>query len=152
MMTRRVSLALLTAATLLAAGCQKEEELRVSDGWVRLSAVTSNPSAAYFTIHGGPADTRLLSVSTDRAIRSEIHKSMKSGNMASMEPLRSLDVAAHSTIKFEPGGMHVMLYNINPGVKPGDRMPLIFTFANGERIEYDAPVQAMGDAAPAQGK
>lgn len=137
------------AAAALLAGCQQEEVLRVSSGWVRMSPVAANPSAFYFTVHGGETATALLSVKTDRAIRSEMHETMSGGGgMASMQPIRRVEVPAGAEIKFEPGGRHVMLYNINPGVKPGDRMPFIFTFANGERIQYDAVVQAAGDQAP----
>ena len=135
-------------ATMLVAGCAQEEELRVSDGWVQLSPIPTNPAAVYFTLHGGETGGTLINVTTDRAVRADIHETARENGTMTMRPIRSIEVAADEEIKFAPGGRHVMLYKLNPGVKVGDRVPLIFTFANGLRIQYDAPVRAAGQPAP----
>ena len=41
-----------------------------------------------------------------------------------------------------------MLFTINPSIKPGATMKLIFTFSNNVKIEYDAPVIGAGEPAP----
>ena len=46
------------------------------------------------------------------------------------------------------GIKHVMLFNVNPGIKPGSAVPFIFTFADGTRIQYNARAQAAGDPPP----
>jgi periplasmic copper chaperone A len=61
---------LVTLASAALAGCAKEEGLRVEDAYVRFAPVRSNPSAAYFTIRGGPQDVTLIGVTSDVAIRS----------------------------------------------------------------------------------
>ena len=136
--------ALLPPALALGA-CSQPKQLYVDHAWVRLPAVRAQPAAAYFTIHGGKADETLIAVSTDVAIRSELHDSMTSG---AMTPAASLAVPAGSTVAFAPGGRHVMLYQLNPAVKPGGKLTLTFTFANGERILQDAAVVDAGAAAP----
>ena len=73
-MIRAALLSGFTASRLTA--CAKEKELRVTEAYVRFSPVRENPSAAYFTIHGGPQDVSLIGVSTEVAIRSEMHESM----------------------------------------------------------------------------
>lgn len=136
-------------ALIALAGCQKAPELRVDEARVQLSPVRGNPSVAYFTVHGGPTDTTLISVSSPVAIKSEMHESMNKGGMATMAPVTAVPVPAKGTVSFAPGGKHVMLYNINPGIKPGGRpITLILAFGNGERISVDAPAVAMG-ATPA---
>jgi len=142
-MSKAALSAILLAATTMLAGCnQQEDSLRVDEGWVRLAAAPGRPAAAYFTIHGGDADTRLLSVTTDVAIRSEMHDTTNEGGVMKMAPIDGLDVPADSTIKFAPGGKHLMLFDLNPGIQPNKYVGLVFTFANGERIEYDAIVRA----------
>lgn len=148
-MFRRALLLSTLPLALAATGCAKEEELRVTDAWVRLSAVPANPSAAYFTVRGGPQDAELISVSSTVAIRSEMHESMTGHQgMASMKPIQSVAIPAGGAVKFEPGGKHVMFWNVNPGIKPPRTMPLVFAFANGERIEVAATTIAAGDPAP----
>ena len=104
----------------------------------------SQPGAAYFTLHGGKTDRTLIAVSTDVAIRSELHESMAEA----MKPVASVPVPAGSKIAFAPGARHVMLYDLNPTVKPGGKLTLTFTFADGERILQDAAVVDAGAAAP----
>lgn len=133
-------------AIIAVAGCAQEDPLRVTDGWVQLSPVPTNPAAVYFTLHGGETGGTLINVTTDRAIRADMHETVRSNGRMSMQPVRSIEVKADEEIAFEPGGKHVMLYNLNPGVKAGDRVPLIFTFADGLRIQYDAAVRAAGSA------
>ena len=136
----------LLAALLALAGCQPKA-IYVSNGYVRLSAVPKHPAVAYFTLHGGAADATLVSVTTEVAIRTELHESMQKGNMASMKPLDHVALPAASKIIFAPGGKHLMLYDMNPTIVPGRTIPLIFTFSDGLRIQYDAPVIAAGDPA-----
>jgi copper(I)-binding protein len=146
-MVRVAFLAGFTALCLTA--CAKEEKLGVTDAWVRYAPVRQNPSAAYFTVHGGPQDVSLIGVSTEVAIRSEMHESMSGpGGMAGMQPITSVQVPAHSEVKFAPGGKHVMLWSINPGIKPPKRITLTFSFSNGERLQADAPLIGAGEAPP----
>ena len=136
----------LLAALLALTGCLPKT-IYVSNGYVRLSAVPKHPAVAYFTLHGGTVDATLIDVTTEVAIRTELHESMQHGNMASMKPLDHVALPAASKVVFAPGGKHVMLYDVNPAVVPGKTMPLVFTFADGLRIQYDAPVIAAGDPA-----
>jgi copper(I)-binding protein len=147
-MTRIALLGLTALSAVALAGCAKKPQLNVTDAYIRFSPVADNPSAAYFTVHGGDQDVKLIDVSTEVAIRTEMHESMKSGDMASMKRVMSVSIPARSIVKFEPGGLHVMLGKINPGLKPPKTVALTFAFSNGERIEADAPLLAMGDAAP----
>lgn len=134
------------AVLLTLTGCQPKA-IYVSDGYVRLPAVPKHPAVAYFTLHGGQVDATLVSVTTEGAIRAELHESMQHGKMASMKPLDHVALPAASKIIFAPGGKHVMLYDMNPTIVPGRTVPLVFTFADGLRIQYSAPAIAAGDPA-----
>lgn len=138
----------IAIAALAIAGCQQPKQLYPEHGWVRLPAVKANPAVAYFTIHGGAQDAALLSVTSPTVIRSEMHESMAHGGVMTMAPIKSISIPARGTVEFKPGGKHVMLYDVNPSVKAGDTMTLVFTFANNDRIPFDVPVLAPGDPAP----
>jgi periplasmic copper chaperone A len=136
------------AAIAVLAACGEPAQIYVDKGYVRLPAVPGRPGVAYFTLHGGTEDTRLLSVTAPSVIRSELHESMSSGQTASMAPIKAVPIPAKATITFAPGGKHAMLFDINKGIKPGETMTLIFTFSNNLKIEYYAPIIAAGDPAP----
>lgn len=129
-------------------GCGQGPVIYVDHGYVRLAAVPDRPAVGYFTLHGGASNATLIAVSTEVAIRSEMHRSMTTSGVASMQPIARLALPARGSIAFAPGGRHLMLFNVNSGIKPGKSVPLLFTFGDGERIIYDAPAIAAGDAAP----
>lgn len=138
----------IAAAAVVLGGCQQPGQVFVGDAWVRLAAVPGRPAAAYFTLHGGATDTTLLTVTTPVAIRSELHETMQQGAAMSMRPVGRIALPAGSEVAFAPGGKHVMLFDVNPGIKPGSSLTLRFTFANGLELEYPARAIAAGDAPP----
>lgn len=141
---------LIIAAALALCACSKgPPQLAVDKGYIRLAAVPSRPAVAYFTVHGGVADTTLIAVSSEVSVKNELHESMKSGGMASMKPLDDVPIRSGSTVEFKPGGKHLMLFDMNPGIKPGRTVTLTATFANNQRILFDAPTIAAGAPAPA---
>lgn len=143
----RRSVAVLVGLAL--SGCLKPSEISIDDAWVRLAAVKGNPAAAYFTVHGGATDATIIAAYSDVSIRSEMHDSMGAGGMASMKPLASVRVPAGGEVRFEPGGKHVMLFDMNPGIKPGGRPVLLtLSFADGTRLSRKANVIGAGDPAP----
>ncbi|RIA37766.1 hypothetical protein DFR49_3654 [Hephaestia caeni] len=149
-MFKPIAIALAAAAAL--SGCQTQDDIVVSDAWVRLPAVAGRPAAAYFTIHGYSKDSALIDVADPVSIRTEMHETMTHGSMSSMAPIETVPLPAKSTVVFAPGGKHVMLFGVNPSVKPGATIPLTLTFTGFPRIEVDAVVVAAGDPAPFKDK
>ena len=91
------ALAMLT----LAPACSPPDHVTVDHAWVRLSAVRTNPAAAYFTIHGGPNDETLINVTADTAVRAEMHETMKMDRkpgqrMMTMQPVKTLPLPARA--------------------------------------------------------
>ncbi len=148
----------LRAAPLVAlalAGCNHADRLSATHAWVRLAAISANPAAAYLTLHGGGENVRLVAIDSDAAGSSELHQSMKTGPggamtgaMTGMQRLDGLDLPAHGTIAFAPGGYHVMLFGVGPQVKPGGHITLAVRFEKGQPLQVVAKVVGAGDAAP----
>lgn len=131
------------------AACGDPAPTYVDQAWVRVSPNKDSPSAGYFTVHGGDAATTLRGVLTDRAIRVEMHESVKGeGGVMSMKPIESVDIPAKGTVAFAPGGKHLMLWSVNQDAVDQGKMPMTFLFSNGDRIIVDAVVQKAG-ASPA---
>lgn len=143
-----LALGLMAALAPLLAGCEKPRELSVDGAWVRLAAVPGRPAAGYFTVHGGPAPATLISVTTDVAIKSEMHETMTKGSMSQMTPLQRVEIPANTDIAFKPGGRHVMLFSVNRGIKRGSEFTFTFSFADGTRILHTADVIEAGDPGP----
>ena len=138
------------AGLALLAACHQEPAALTADGaWVRLPAVRENPGAAYFTLHGGSERATLLAVSAPFAVRTELHESMEGHEgMMAMAPLKQVAVEPRATVEFKPKGKHVMLFDVAPGLQPGERVPLTLNFADGKKVELKAVVVGAGDPEP----
>lgn len=139
-------LPLLVALTL--AGCGQPRQLSVDHAYVRLPTVSGNPAAAYFTVHGGKADAQLIDVTTPVAIQTMVHETVDEGGVSVMRPVARVAVPAGATVLFAPGGRHAMIMGLEQRVAKGSTMPLVVTFASGERIKVDAAVIGAGDPPP----
>lgn len=156
----------LTACT---SGASPEPQITIEDPWVRAAVAMQDAgsgkmegssegsmeagesgmqmggatSAAYMTIRnaGSQAD-RLLEVRSPVAEVVETHITQTRDGVASMSRVDGIDVPASSSVALEPGGMHIMLINLNQDLNPGDNIQLTLVFEQSGEIEVNAPVQA----------
>jgi len=95
----------LAATMLLAlAACHPggSEKPRVEGATVRLSAVSGQPAAAYFRLHGGRSDDKLIRIDSAVANHIELHEAGMSGGMMTMRQIterleRTLEEAYRSS-------------------------------------------------------
>ncbi len=118
------------AVVLSLAGCGAKM-LHVQDAWARPANAGSN-GAAYFTIQNpGKTEDALLSASASIAQAAELHlSSMNSEGTMTMQPQASVAVPAGEDVAFKPGGLHVMLVNLQRDLKIGDAFQLELEFQN----------------------
>lgn len=135
---------LLLAPVVLVASCDQAPPVYVGEAYVRINPNPAAPSAAYFKIQTGDAPVTLRDVLSEASVRVEMHEMVSEGGMMKMRSVDSVDIAAKSTLRFEPGGKHVMLWSINPQVVESGKVPLTLIFSNGDRIIVDAVVQKAG--------
>ncbi|WP_299326679.1 copper chaperone PCu(A)C [Parasphingopyxis sp.] len=140
-----------TAAFALVA-CSQAEEAEpvetVEDVWVRLPAVEGRPAAAYFELNGGEAGDTLLAIDSERVETIELHETVMEDGAMRMRAIMSAEIPAGSTLSFEPGGMHGMLFGVDPEITPGTSLTLNFRFDSGRDVSVDAVTIAAGDEPP----
>jgi copper(I)-binding protein len=140
--------AIFTALSLGGCTGKPAATLRAEEPWVRLSAVSGRPAAAYFALRGGAAADRLTGVESASATRAELHEGGMMEGMATMKPMAGIDVPADGRVAFAPGGDHVMLFGVDPAIRPGATLPLRLHFRSGAMVDAAARVVAAGDPAP----
>ena len=145
----RLSILLLPLLATLA-GCNSgsQSSRSVSNAWIRLPAVAGQPAAGYAVISATPDHIALVSVTSPSARRIEIHETMTHGTMAGMRKLDRIDMAKEREVAFEPGGRHLMLFDVDPALKAGDKADLVFHYENGETSTLPARIVGAGDESP----
>jgi copper(I)-binding protein len=72
-----------------------------------------------------------------------IHETTVQGGQSRMRPHERLVVAPGTTVKFEPGGLHVMLHDLKQPLTVGQTVPLVITLAGGGTLQVTATVRAL---------
>jgi len=144
MPNRFSSAAVLVAASLLSAAPALAADVSIDKAWVRLPAVPGRPGAAYFMATGNAASSAIVGISSPDAKRAEMHQTVKSDGAMRMTPLDRVDVARGQMVMFEPGGRHVMLFGLDPKIRPGRSVRLDVKLANGTTISTKAKAMAPG--------
>ncbi len=144
----KISIMLAASASFLLVSCGQGDILFADKAVVNLSPVEGNPSAGYMDLHGGRVDVELVGVTSDDVLRMEMHETTEENGMTSMAQLKSIPVPAGKTVKLEPGGKHLMIWGVGEGSKKRGQLKMTLIYSNDDRIEIDAVVKNVGDAAP----
>ncbi|MEJ6595164.1 copper chaperone PCu(A)C [Parasphingorhabdus sp.] len=145
----KVSIMLAASASFLLVSCGQGDILFADKAVVNLSPVEGNPSAGYMDLHGGRLDVALVGVTSDDVLRMEMHETVEKDSMASMAKLKSIPVPAGKTVKLEPGGKHLMIWGVGEGSKKRGLLTMTLIYSNNDRIEINAVVKNVGEAAHA---
>lgn len=126
---------MLAAVVVLSGGCAPTPDIEIVDGRARVTLAGRATTAGYVTIRNntdGPL--RLLSASTDRLRTIELHTHEHRGDVMRMVRLPHIDVPAHERVELAPGGMHLMMFGVEPGLTVGETFEVVFEFADGRTV------------------
>jgi len=117
--------------------------LSIDQAWARSTAATSHNGAAYLSISNqGKTSDRLLSVSSKTAEQTQLHRSSLSNGVMHMAPVDGgVEIAPGKTVKFAPGGLHVMLIGLKQPLKNGDHFPLTLHFQKSGEAQLQVEVR-----------
>ncbi len=106
-----------------------------------LPALAGNPGAAYFQIDNrAGANTVIGVIAIDGAGKTEVHQMVGDA----MSPVDQVEIAAGTSIRFEPGQLHVMVFDLANKLKAGGTTELTVTFADGDKVSAPMKIEAMG--------
>ena len=141
---RRLISIMAVALMLAACGGAEAPAVAVDDAIVTLPAVPGRPGAAYFRLQANVENIALTGISSPKVGRVELHETMSHGTMSSMRPIGEIALG-REPVAFAPGGRHAMLFDIEPGMAVGGRLPLTFAFRGAPAVTVEAEVRAPGD-------
>jgi copper(I)-binding protein len=119
--------------------------LEITDAWASPTPQAVEVSAGYLIIHNRSGDDdRLLSATSARAERVEIHEMVMDGSVMRMRPLQTLGVPAGQSVALAPGGIHLMFHGVAPAFAEGETVPVRLTFENAGPVEVTLPVRRTG--------
>lgn len=123
---KKLLLAVLMFSNLPAwAAC---DGLQVENAWIRTAPPGASVMVGYAVVKNTGTKTRTLrDVSGKDFGAIEVHKTVVEDGVSKMAYMETVEVAAGSVARFEPGGMHLMLFNPKRTLKAGDTLELAFS-------------------------
>ena len=138
---------LIGASPLLAGG----EDVVVEDAWSRASIGTSRPGVAYMTLRNTGAEPVVVTgLRTDLAMMPMIHAtSTDAQGVTRMSHMEEVDIAEGETVALAPGGLHVMLMDLQRPMVEGESYTLSVIFADGTEATVEVPILGIAARGPA---
>ncbi|XHB98256.1 copper chaperone PCu(A)C [Nitratireductor sp. ac15] len=123
-------------------------DLKIADARVRAMLPGQPSGGGYMVIENtGAGDDRLLSLTSPRAGKVEVHSMEMNNDVMVMRPVKGgLTIPAGETVTLEPGGLHVMFMQVEKGFQEGESIPLTLQFEKAGTIDLELM------AGPARGK
>ena len=156
-MSKKISAAIaaIALATSLSACATVEEhpqELRLTDGWVRVSEYSDHVDGmtgafATFDNHSDH-DITIVGGTAEIAGMVQVHEVlMLDGEMKMQEKEGGIVIPAGESVTLEPGGLHIMLMGLKKPILVGDKVTLTIDLDGYEdqTVTWDAKTSLSGD-------
>lgn len=138
-------LACLNVATPRAA---EPGALAIDQPWARATAPMQKNGAAYLVIRNrGAEPDRLLAVRGGIAGMIQLHSNtVDAQGVNRMREVEAIQVPAHGSVALQPGGLHVMLMQLQQPLRDGSHFPLTLVFEKAGEVPIEVSVQKSGPA------
>lgn len=142
------SLIAILALTLSPLGTAAAEgiadKITVNDPYVRAVPPVVKTSAAFMQLQNSDEVERfLVSASTPAAAAVELHMHTMDDGVMRMRQIAHIHLPPKQTVALQPGGLHIMLFDLGAPLKIGDRVPLTLTFEDGSTKQISAEVRSV---------
>ena len=143
-----MGLAGLVGLALLAGACGATgtPELEVSAAQAAVPLAGSSQVVLTIT-NRGDGDDALVAVDTDAAVGIELHETRIDDGRATMVSLEEVPLPAGETVRFRPGGLHLMMIAPDDEVVLGATFEVTLEFDRSEAITTTAEVRDLLDLA-----
>jgi periplasmic copper chaperone A len=113
----------------------------ITDAWVRPVPPTASMTAGYLTLHNpGPEELVIVGAESPSFGSIEVHGTDIVDGVARMRHQERVVVPAGETIRFEPGGLHLMLMQAVDGIPSTGTFEISLLLEDGGHLGFTASV------------
>lgn len=141
----------LTPFTRSQAHDYRAGEIAIAHLWTRAVGVSAPTAAGYLVLRNqGSVPDRLIAAASPMARAVELHSMTMTDNVMRMRPIPDgVALPLGQDVRFEPGGLHIMLVGPTGGFTQGMRVPLTLRFEHAGEVTVELSVEAAGARAGA---
>jgi copper(I)-binding protein len=116
--------------------------ITVSEAYARATPPNAPTSAIFLTMSNtSEQEVSLVSASTPAAGRVELHTMLMDGDVMQMRQVEQIEVASGKVVELKPGGLHLMLFDLQTQFAEGEELALKLFFSDGSQQQLTVPVK-----------
>lgn len=149
-MTARMALLRIVGMLWLAGLCgaplaqSVADTVSVTDPYIRAVPPVVKTSAAFMQLrNGGTAEAFLVAATTPVAGAVELHMHEHDEGVMRMRRIPHIHLPPAEDVRLEPGGLHVMLFDLQTPLVPGQEVPITLIFGDQSSKEVTASVKSV---------
>ena len=138
--------ALLLAFSLLESASADgiADKITVNDPYVRAVPPVVKTSAAFMQFQNSDSVERfLVSATTPAAAAVELHMHTMDDGVMRMRRIAHIHLPPNETVSLQPGGLHIMLFDLTGALSEGEEVPITLTFEDGSTKQISAEVRSV---------
>ena len=122
--------------------------IEVAQPWTRATPPGAGAGGGFVTLtNHGDGDDMLLGATSPITERVEIHIMEMDGDVMRMAPLPGgIELPAGGSVTLAPGGLHLMLMELDSPIVEGEPVPVTLEFQHAEPMEIELRVLPVGES------
>ena len=134
--------ALFIAGLLISPLSQASSDITVTEAYARATPPMATTSAVFAHINNHSKQARtLVSAHSLVAKNVELHDVIKEDDVMKMRQVKQIALPANQATNLQPGGLHIMLINLNQPLKEGSNIEVRLTFDDNSSQDLTVPVK-----------
>lgn len=143
-MKKLLILVLLFATPVLTQAAASTADVHVSNAYIRTMPPGRTTTAGFLVVtNNSDQNCQLIGAKSSLSNRLEFHEHQHMQGMMKMRQVATLAVPAGETIVFEPGALHIMMFNIDAELRAGDITQMQLITDQCGSISFDAEVRSL---------
>ncbi|MCB1773774.1 MAG: copper chaperone PCu(A)C [Gammaproteobacteria bacterium] len=120
------------------------DRITVNDPYIRAVPPVVKTSAAFMQMqNNGDAEYFLVDASTPAAGAVELHMHTNDDGVMRMRRIPHIHLPPGKTVSLQPGGLHIMLFDLKAPLNEGIGIPILLTFDDGSQQQITAKVRSV---------
>lgn len=117
------------------AGILGAGDIEVSNSFVKITPPNMKQTAIFMDIkNNSDKEISLIDANTSLSSITELHTHIKDGEMMKMIKVSDIKIPAHGEANLKPGGLHIMVFDLNSSVDENTTANVWLKFDNNETM------------------